>query len=150
MEVSQRADGVTVINDAYNASPDSMKAAISALAGIARTGRAYAVLGEMAELGEEADRLHEAVGAQAAAAGLAGLIVVGDAAAPILAGTKAVPSWQGELLHVPDAAAALQAIRERLRGGDVVLVKASHAIGLESVALALTGEAKVSEEGPRR
>ncbi len=150
MEVSQRADGVTVINDAYNASPDSMKAAISALADIARTGRAYAVLGEMAELGEEADRLHEAVGAQAAAAGLAGLIVVGDAAAPILTGTKAVASWQGELLHVPDAAAALQAIRERLRGGDVVLVKASHAIGLESVALALTGEAKISEGGPRR
>ncbi|MGO8959796.1 MAG: UDP-N-acetylmuramoyl-tripeptide--D-alanyl-D-alanine ligase [Streptosporangiaceae bacterium] len=149
MEVSQLPDGVTVINDAYNASPDSMKAAISALADIARPGRGFAVLGQMAELGAEADRLHEAVGAQAAAAGVAGLIVVGDAAAPMLAGAKAVPAWQGELLHVPDAEAALQAVRDRLRSGDVVLVKASHAIGLESIALALTGEARVGKEGPR-
>ena len=99
----------------------------------------------MAELGAHADHLHEAVGAQAAAAGVTGLIVVGDAAAPILAGTKAVPSWQGELVHVPDAAAALQAVRDRLRSGDVVLVKASHAVGLEGVALALTGETRPGE-----
>ena len=149
MEVSQLPDGVTVINDAYNASPDSMKAAISALASMARSGRAFAVLGEMAELGAQADQLHEAVGAQAAAAGVAALIVVGDAAAPMLSGSKAVPSWQGELLHVPDGEAALLALRDRLRSGDVVLVKASHAIGLERVALALTGDARVGEEGPR-
>jgi len=149
MEVSQLPDGVTVINDAYNASPDSMTAAISALASMARSGRAFAVLGQMAELGPQTDQLHEAVGAQAAAAGVAGLIVVGDAAAPMLAGTKAVPSWQGELVHVPDAAAAVQAVRDRLRSGDVVLVKASHAVGLESVALALTGETRAGEAGPR-
>jgi UDP-N-acetylmuramoyl-tripeptide--D-alanyl-D-alanine ligase len=149
MEVTQLADGVTVINDAYNASPDSMKAAIAALASMTRSGRAYAVLGQMAELGAQADQLHEAVGIQAAAAGVAGLIVVGDAAAPLLAGAKAVPSWQGELLHVPDAEAAVQALGDRLRGGDVVLVKASHSVGLEAVALALTGEGRAGEEGPR-
>lgn len=149
MEVTQLPDGVTVINDAYNASPDSMKAAISALASMARSGRAYAVLGQMAELGAKADRLHEAVGTQAAAAGVAGLIVVGDAAAPLLAGAKAVPSWQGELLHVPDAEAAVQALGDRLRSGDVVLVKASHSVGLEAVALALTGEGRAGEQGPR-
>jgi UDP-N-acetylmuramoyl-tripeptide--D-alanyl-D-alanine ligase len=58
----------------------------------------------------------------------------------MLAGAKSVGSWSGELVHVPDAAAAVQAVRSRMRPGDVVLVKASHSIGLERVALALTGE----------
>ncbi len=69
----------------------------------------------MTELGDEAEEFHEEVGRLAARAGLAGLIVVGDAAAPILAGTKSVPSWSGELLHVPDtAAAAGRALEQRL------------------------------------
>jgi UDP-N-acetylmuramoyl-tripeptide--D-alanyl-D-alanine ligase len=58
----------------------------------------------------------------------------------MLAGAKAVPAWHGELLSVPDGPAAVHAVRDRLRAGDVVLVKASHSIGLERVALALTGE----------
>ena len=140
MEVTRLPDGVTVINDAYNANPDSVLAAIAALATMARSGRGFAVLGHMTELGDEADRLHEEVGAAAAAAGLAGLIVVGEDAAPILAGTKSVPAWQGELVYVPDVTEALRAARDRLRDGDVVLVKASHSIGLERVALDLTGE----------
>jgi UDP-N-acetylmuramoyl-tripeptide--D-alanyl-D-alanine ligase len=155
MEVTRLPDGVTIINDAYNANPDSMRAAIAALATMARGRRSFAVLGHMTELGDDADRLHEEVGAAAAGAGLAGLIVVGDEAAPMLAGAKAVPSWPGELLSVPDAAAAVRAVRERARDGDVVLVKASHSIGLERVALALTGERPLpgvhanEHEGPR-
>jgi UDP-N-acetylmuramoyl-tripeptide--D-alanyl-D-alanine ligase len=151
MEVTQRPDGVTVVNDAYNANPDSMRAAIAALATMARGGRGLAVLGEMAELGDAASQLHEEMGAAAAKAGVAVLIVVGEQAAPMLAGAKAVPSWQGELLAVPDAAAAVRALTDRLRNGDVVLVKASHAIGLERVALALTGERPLADEdeGPR-
>jgi UDP-N-acetylmuramoyl-tripeptide--D-alanyl-D-alanine ligase len=66
--------------------------------------------------------------------------VVGEQAAPMLAGAKAVPAWHGELLSVPDARAAVRAVTDRLRAGDVVLVKASHSIGLERVAMALTGE----------
>ena len=148
MEVTRLPDGVTVINDAYNANPDSVRAAIAALATMARGHRGFAVLGHMTELGADADQLHEEIGAAAAAAGLAGLIVVGDAAAPILAGAKAVPAWHGELLHVPDAAAAVGAMRDRLRAGDVVLVKASHSIGLERVALALTGEQALAGQQP--
>jgi UDP-N-acetylmuramoyl-tripeptide--D-alanyl-D-alanine ligase len=107
---------------------------------MARRGRGIAVLGHMTELGEQEAELHEAAGVQAAQAGVAALIVVGDEAAPMLAGAKSVGSWSGELVHVPDVAAAVEAVRSRTGPGDVVLVKASHSIGLERVALALTGE----------
>jgi UDP-N-acetylmuramoyl-tripeptide--D-alanyl-D-alanine ligase len=147
MEVTRRPDGVVVINDAYNASPESVHAAISALVRMANGGRSLAVLGPMAELGSQSDELHEAAGKHAASAGVSGLIVVGEAAAAILAGAKSVPSWHGELLQVPDAASAVQALGNRLTSGDVVLVKAAHAVGLETLALALTGEQPLIE-GP--
>ncbi len=156
MEVTRLPDGVTIVNDAYNANPDSVRAAIAALATMAAGGRGFAVLGHMTELGDDADQLHEEIGAAAAAAGLTGLIVVGDKAAPMLAGAKAVPGWQGELVPVSDVAAAVRAVRDRVHNGDVVLVKASHSIGLERVALALTGERPLpagtaggQHEGPR-
>jgi UDP-N-acetylmuramoyl-tripeptide--D-alanyl-D-alanine ligase len=141
MEVTRRPDGVTVINDAYNASPEAMAAAIDSLAVMARGRRAFAVLGPMYELGSQSRAWHEEAGGQAARAGVAGLIVVGEDAAPMLTGAKAESSWQGELLAVPDTGSAVEALSARLRPGDVVLVKAAHAAGLESVALALTGEA---------
>jgi UDP-N-acetylmuramoyl-tripeptide--D-alanyl-D-alanine ligase len=146
MEVTQLSDGVTILNDAYNANPDTVRAAILALTTMARGRRAFAVLGHMTELGDDADRLHEEIGAAAAKAALAGLIVVGEQAAPMLAGAESVTSWHGELLSVPDAAAAVRAVRDRLRAGDVVLIKASHSIGLERVALALTGELPLDDE----
>jgi UDP-N-acetylmuramoyl-tripeptide--D-alanyl-D-alanine ligase len=141
MEVTHRPDGVTVINDAYNANPEAMAAALAALAAMARGRRAFAVLGEMTELGAQAGQLHEQAGRQAARAGLTGLVVVGEEAAPMLDGARADPSWHGELVQVPDAAAAAAAVRQRVRRGDVVLVKASRAANLQRVALALTGEA---------
>jgi UDP-N-acetylmuramoyl-tripeptide--D-alanyl-D-alanine ligase len=151
MEVTRLPDGVTVVNDAYNANPDSVRAAIAALVGMTHGGRGFAVLGHMTELGDDAERLHEQVGAEAAAAGLAGLIVVGEQAAPMLAGARTVRGWRGELSHVPDAATAVDTLRARLRDGDVVLVKASHSIHLERVALALTGEQPLDgETGPPR
>jgi len=140
MEVTRRPDGVTVINDAYNANPEALAAALSALAGMAGRGRAFAILGHMTELGAQAEELHEQAGQQAARAGLAGLIVVGEQAAPMLAGAKADPSWRGELLQVPDAQTAVAAVGRLVRPGDVVLVKASRAANLQRVALALTGE----------
>lgn len=141
MEVTQRPDGVTVINDAYNANPEAMAAAIGALASMARGRRAFAVLGPMNELGSMSQARHEEAGALAARAGVAGLIVVGEDAAPMLAGARAERSWRGELLGLPDVGSAVKALGARLAPGDVVLVKASRSAGLERVALALTGEA---------
>jgi UDP-N-acetylmuramoyl-tripeptide--D-alanyl-D-alanine ligase len=72
--------------------------------------------------------------------------VVGDDAAPMLVGAKSEPSWQGELVAVPAAAAAAAAVSQRARRGDVVLVKASRAVNLQQVALALTGEQPLEPE----
>jgi UDP-N-acetylmuramoyl-tripeptide--D-alanyl-D-alanine ligase len=149
MEVTDRGDGVTIVNDAYNANPESVRAALAALADMTAGGRrGFAVLGQMTELGEESQGFHEEAGALAARAGVAGLVVVGDGTGAILAGTRSVPSWSGELLHVADPAAAARALQERLAGGDVVLVKASHSVGLDSVALALTGERPFPADEP--
>jgi len=134
MEVHRRPDGVTVINDAYNANPESVRAALAALRHLAADGRGFAVLGHMAELGEVSRASHEDIGEFAARAELAGLIAVGEEAAPILAGARRVRSWTGEALAVPDAAAALDALANQLKPGDVVLVKASRAAHLEGVA----------------
>ncbi len=144
MEVRQRADGVTVINDAYNANPESVRAALDALAHLAQGTRGFAVLGHMAELGGTSRSSHEDIGEYAARvsdSGLAGLIAVGEEAAPLLAGARRVRSWPGEALAAPDGAAALELLANRLKPRDVVLVKASRAAHLEGVAAALLGEA---------
>ena len=144
MEVHQRPDGVTVINDAYNANPESVRAAIDALAHLAQGGRAFAILGHMAELGGTSRASHEDIGEYAARigdSGLAGLIAVGEEAAPLLDGARRVRSWTGEALAAPDGAAALELLANRLKPSDVVLVKASRAAHLEGVAAALEGEA---------
>ncbi|HEX9624134.1 MAG TPA: UDP-N-acetylmuramoyl-tripeptide--D-alanyl-D-alanine ligase [Streptosporangiaceae bacterium] len=143
MAITERADGVIVVNDAYNSSPEAVAAALAAVKVMAVGRRAYAVLGRMAELGERSRDFHQRAGVIAARTGLAGIIAVGDEAAPILTGAKSEPGFTGELVAVPDDQSAIAAITERLKPGDVVLVKASRAAGLQTVALALT-----AQEGP--
>jgi UDP-N-acetylmuramoyl-tripeptide--D-alanyl-D-alanine ligase len=141
MELRERPDGVLVINDSYNANPESMRAAIEALAHITRGGRrGFAVLGHMAELGDIAKPSHEEAGRLAARAGVTGLIAVGDEARPVIDGARAEPGWHGEALAVPDAKTAIGALGNQLRPGDVVLVKASKAAGLWEVADGLLAE----------
>jgi len=135
---------VTVINDAYNANPESVRAALEALAHLAQDGRGFAVLGHMAELGDSSRASHQDIGEFAARVGdcgLAGLIAVGEEAAPLLDGAARVRSWPGEALAVPDGQAALGLLGNRLKPGDVVLVKASRAARLEGVAAHLLEEA---------
>jgi UDP-N-acetylmuramoyl-tripeptide--D-alanyl-D-alanine ligase len=137
MEVTERPDGVTVINDAYNANPESVRSALDTLVHMARDRRAFAVLGEMAELGATTVSEHERIGVHAARGGLTGLIAVGETAASVLKGAGQVGSWTGEGVRVEDADAAVAALGERLRPGDVVLVKGSRVAGLEKVAQAV-------------
>jgi UDP-N-acetylmuramoyl-tripeptide--D-alanyl-D-alanine ligase len=149
MELTERTDGVLVINDAYNANPESMRAALETLASVAdrRGSRALAVLGGMAELGPTAPEEHEAVGRLAARLGVSRLVVVGETARPIGAGAALEGSWDGESSWVPDVEAAIALLRTELRSGDVVLVKASRAASLERVALAVADDTERNPDG---
>jgi UDP-N-acetylmuramoyl-tripeptide--D-alanyl-D-alanine ligase len=134
MEVDRRADGVTVVNDAYNANPESMRAALAALTGLP-ADRRIAVLGAMGELGADAPAEHERLGRDAAAAGVDLIVAVGPDAVGIAEGAAAAGRRTGEeSVHVPDRAAARELLSEVLRPGDVVLLKASRAYGLELLA----------------
>jgi UDP-N-acetylmuramoyl-tripeptide--D-alanyl-D-alanine ligase len=144
MEVTERADGVLLVNDAYNANPESMAAALRALRTMARGRRSWAVVGPMAELGEAAADEHRRVGALAAQLGVDRLVVVGPDAAGVHDAAGREPGWSGESVHVPDVAAAVALLRAELLPEDVVLVKASRAAGLERVVLALGDPAEVS------
>ncbi|MFI1352205.1 UDP-N-acetylmuramoyl-tripeptide--D-alanyl-D-alanine ligase [Streptomyces sp. NPDC020898] len=143
MEVTERPDGVTIVNDAYNANPESMRAALRALAAMgtaarAAGGRTWAVLGKMAELGDEALAEHDAVGRLAVRLNVGKLVAVGGREASWLQlGAYNEGSWGEESVHVSDAQAAVDLLRSELRPGDVVLVKASRSVGLERVAQAL-------------
>ncbi|OIJ91462.1 UDP-N-acetylmuramoyl-tripeptide--D-alanyl-D-alanine ligase [Streptomyces sp. MUSC 14] len=138
MEVTERPDGVTIVNDAYNANPESMRAALRALAAMGKGRRTWAVLGKMAELGDEALAEHDAVGRLAVRLNVSKLVAVGGIEASWLQlGAYNEGSWGEESVHVSDAQAAIDLLRSELRPGDVVLVKASRSVGLESVAQAL-------------
>jgi UDP-N-acetylmuramoyl-tripeptide--D-alanyl-D-alanine ligase len=131
MEVLRRADGVVVINDAYNASPDSTAAALKTLAQIVTPGqRSVAVLGEMAELGEFAQEEHDRLGRLAVRLNIGKLIVIGERARHIHLAAGLEGSWDGESVLVADVDAAYDLLREELRPGDVVLVKSSKSAGL--------------------
>lgn len=144
MEVTGRPDGVTVVNDAYNANPDSMRAALIALRDMTSGRRSWAVLGAMLELGADSDAEHAGVGAFAAAQAIDELVVVGDIAAPMVRGARLVGGEAMRVRHVPDARAAAAILDEELRPGDVVLFKSSHDAGLRWL-----GEAVADVEGGR-
>jgi UDP-N-acetylmuramoyl-tripeptide--D-alanyl-D-alanine ligase len=132
-----RLGPVTIVDDSYNASPGSMVAALDLLAEL--PGRRVAVLGEMLELGDAHDDGHYAVGE--AAGRVADLVlVVGPGAVGVAEGARDAGLDAGRVLHVDDASAALEALRPRLRDGDVVLVKASRGIGLDALVDALRTE----------
>ncbi len=130
-QVLELRDGVTLINDCYNANPVSMRAALEHLATLAGGRRKVAVLGEMAELGDSEVELHREVGPAIASSGVAVLVAVGPLAAGY--GTSGGP----ELHLAADADAAAQTLAGLVRPGDVVLVKGSRAVGLEAVAAKL-------------
>jgi UDP-N-acetylmuramoyl-tripeptide--D-alanyl-D-alanine ligase len=125
MDVFRRPDGVTVIDDSYNANPSSMAAALRALAAMAGGRRTTAVLGYMAELGEFERSSHEEMGRLAAELGVDRVVAVAENARPVLDGATGVEGWDGEALFAADQAAAIEIVRSDLRADDVVLVKGS-------------------------
>jgi UDP-N-acetylmuramoyl-tripeptide--D-alanyl-D-alanine ligase len=122
---------IVVVNDCYNANPMSMRAALDDLAASA-SGRRVAVLGDMLELGPDEDRFHAEIGSHAREAGIDVLVAVGPRAAHLADG-------YGEVIALPDAAAAAATVPGLLAPGDTVLLKASRDVGLEVVARALEG-----------
>jgi UDP-N-acetylmuramoyl-tripeptide--D-alanyl-D-alanine ligase len=122
---------IVVVNDCYNANPMSMRAALDDLAASA-SGRRVAVLGDMLELGPDEDRFHAEIGSHAREAGIDVLVAVGPRAAHLADG-------YGEVIALPDAAAAAATVPGLLAPGDTVLLKASRGVGLEVVARALEG-----------
>ncbi|ROS77209.1 UDP-N-acetylmuramoyl-tripeptide--D-alanyl-D-alanine ligase [Cellulomonas sp. PhB143] len=142
MHVVERPDGVTVIDDSYNANPDSMRAALKALAVMAgRDRRSVAVLGEMRELGETSRAAHEEIGRLAVRLNVKLLVAVGAGAGGLHDGATQEGSWGDETVAVADTDTALALLRDELRPGDVVLVKASNGAGLWKVGDALVAPA---------
>jgi UDP-N-acetylmuramoyl-tripeptide--D-alanyl-D-alanine ligase len=150
MQVSNRADGLTVINDAYNANPESMRAALAALAAVGHGGRrgagglgrrTHAVLGVMAELGPQSAAAHHEVGAAVALLSVQRLVVVGEAAKGIADGALAAGFDPAAVTVVGDVAEAVAALVADLQPDDVVLVKASRSADLQRVAEVLLAAA---------
>jgi len=132
MQLDQRADGLAVLNDAYNANPDSMAAALASVVQLRRPGgRVVAVLGDMLELGEGAAQAHRDVGRLAADAGVDELLAVGEFGPDLAAGFAPCGRPARYLSGKSEAAAALAG---RVGANDVVLVKASRGVGLETIA----------------
>jgi UDP-N-acetylmuramoyl-tripeptide--D-alanyl-D-alanine ligase len=135
MELHDRSDGVTVINDSYNANPDSMRAALTTLAELGRAGRhTWAVLGDMLELGETAADEHAAIGRFAAQTGVEHLVAIGQFAVDVTSGAVAAGLPSARAVSVTDKTDAVAAVTSDLEPGDVVLVKASRGLALDTVA----------------
>jgi len=144
MQLSHRADGLTLINDAYNASPDSMKAAVQTLAELGRqTGKkTVAVIGEMAELGEYSVAEHDAIGRLVVRLNLGQLVVIGAGAKMVHMGASLEGSWDGESKYFEQISEAEAYLREMLTGEEIVLVKSSKSANLRYLGDALLEENK--------
>ncbi|MDO4898880.1 MAG: UDP-N-acetylmuramoyl-tripeptide--D-alanyl-D-alanine ligase, partial [Rothia sp. (in: high G+C Gram-positive bacteria)] len=133
MQRTNRADGVTVINDAYNANPESMTAALQTLAQLGRlpsTNRTWAVLGAMLELGEQSLQEHDRIGQLAVRLNISKLIAVGDIAKPIYNTAHLEGSWGNEATWVATPEEAFDLLKGEVEAGDIVLFKSSNGAGL--------------------
>ena len=134
MARTDRADGVTVINDAYNANPESMAAALRTLAQLGRTvdpatgqpHRTWAVLGAMLELGDASVEEHDRIGRLVVRMNISKLIAVGDETKPIYNAAHLEGSWGNEATWVKTPEEAEQILRAEVRPGDIVLFKSSN------------------------
>lgn len=148
MQVLERSDGVTIINDAYNASPDAMHAALRTLATLGSTAgrRTVAILGAMGELGDFAATAHSALGEQVVRLNIDLLVVVGIEARAIYQTAVMEGSWGNEAVYFDTASEARSWLSDHLRKGDVALVKSSNAAGLRVLGDDLADDQPVGEQ----
>jgi UDP-N-acetylmuramoyl-tripeptide--D-alanyl-D-alanine ligase len=142
MERIELPDGVVLIDDTYNANPQSMAAALRSVVAWKGAGRALAVLGDMGELGDAAVEAHRGVGRLAAEPGLDLLVAVGRHAGTTLEGARAGGLAGERALACAEHGEAAEALRPMLRPGDWVLVKGSRSARMERIVEALGAEAK--------
>jgi UDP-N-acetylmuramoyl-tripeptide--D-alanyl-D-alanine ligase len=133
----RRTGGIAVLNDAYNANPNSMKAALETVAALPSPGRRIAVLGDMLELGAATERYHKELGEFAAGCGLDYLICVGAGGAVIAESALAAGQPAATVARYRDSATLAAEIRHFLQDGDLVLLKGSRGVRLEAVANAI-------------
>ncbi|HST72704.1 UDP-N-acetylmuramoyl-tripeptide--D-alanyl-D-alanine ligase [Kocuria sp. U4B] len=154
MERTERPDGVTVINDAYNANPQSMRAALQSLAQLGRGAdgagprRTWAVLGGMLELGESTVEEHDALGRMVVRLNISKLIAVGELARPVYDAAQLEGSWGNEATWAADAEEAEEILRHELAPGDIVLFKSSNASGLRVLGDRVAAAAGAGQDGP--
>lgn len=132
MQRTDRVDGITVINDAYNANPESMAAALRSLAHLSRASgrRSWAVLGAMLELGDVSVEEHDRLGRLAVRMNISKLVAVGETAKPIYNAAHLEGSWGNEATWVKNTEEALSLLKQELEPGDIVLFKSSNGAGL--------------------
>ncbi|MDQ4500802.1 UDP-N-acetylmuramoyl-tripeptide--D-alanyl-D-alanine ligase [Sinomonas sp. ASV322] len=148
MERTDRPDGVTVINDAYNANPESMRAALQTLADLGRDRRTWAVLGAMLELGDESIAAHTAVGTLVVRLNIDRLVVVGREARALYVSAVNEGSWGDECTFVEDTDAAFALLERELAPGDLVLVKSSNGVGLRHLGDRIAWAAQAQPTDP--
>lgn len=145
MDIFQTANGIHIIDDTYNANPESMKAAIETLGTLRRNNRSLFVAGDMLELGEQSEALHKQVGAWAAAASIDKLLITGDFAQAMVAGAinanmKPADIFTGTRDEIIDA------LKQSLKSGDWVLIKGSRGARMETVVKDLKSWAGIKED----
>ncbi|MFF2244132.1 UDP-N-acetylmuramoyl-tripeptide--D-alanyl-D-alanine ligase [Arthrobacter sp. NPDC058130] len=150
MERTERPDGVTVINDAYNANPESMRAALRTLAELGRGRRTWAVLGAMLELGPDSIREHMAVGTQVVRLNISRLVVVGREARSLYVSAVNEGSWGDECVFAETADEAYELLQAELQPGDLVLFKSSNGIGLRHLGDRIALPPQAPQDSPER
>ncbi|WP_026538801.1 UDP-N-acetylmuramoyl-tripeptide--D-alanyl-D-alanine ligase [Arthrobacter sp. 9MFCol3.1] len=150
MERTERPDGVTVINDAYNANPESMRAALRTLAELGQGRRTWAVLGAMLELGPDSIREHMAVGTQVVRLNISRLVVVGREARSLYVSAVNEGSWGDECVFAETADEAYDLLQAELQPGDLVLFKSSNGIGLRHLGDRIALPPRATQDSPER
>ncbi len=145
MDVFQTANGIHIIDDTYNANPESMKAAITTLRTLRRNSRSLFVAGDMLELGDQAESLHKQVGAWAAAANIDKLLVTGEFAGAVVVGAMGAKMKPADIF-AGTREEILDTLKQSLKPGDWVLVKGSRGARMDTIVKGLKDWTKIKPE----